>query len=84
MKLENICANCQLITMSTNFGDLEIVYSYGTPVASWSGNSFHRHWNGYSATTLRHINKAFRPSTPITKAEWEKMEVRELEVPIKF
>lgn len=82
MTIKNICTNCQLVTMSTNFGPLEIVYSYGTPVLSYSGNMYHRHWNEWSATTSRHISKAIGRTIP--KKDWEKMPVEELEVPYNF
>lgn len=82
MTIENICNNCQLVTMSTDCGRLEIVYSYGTPVLSYCGNMFHRHWSGWSATTSRHISKAIGHTIP--KKEWEKMSVEELEIPTKF
>lgn len=33
------------------------LYSYGTHVATIDGqNNFHKIWNGYSATTMRHVN----------------------------
>lgn len=81
MKIINVCTNCQLLIYNDAFGPVEVVFSYGVPVASYSGNDFHRHWDGYSVTTLRHINKALKPSTPITKKTWEAMEIREIEFP---
>ena len=53
-----------------------IVYlrSYGTRVCSIEhSGKFHKIWNGYSATTMRHIN-AFRDCynmSKLTKAEWD-------------
>ena len=82
MSAENICTNCQKVTIWTELGMMEIIYSYGTPVLSWSGNSYHRHWSGWSATTSRHISKAIGRSIP--KKEWEKMEVEALEIPSQF
>lgn len=82
MSVENICANCQKVTIWTELGMMEIIYSYGTPVLSWFGNSYHRHWSGWSATTSRHISKAIGRSIP--KKEWEKMEVEVLEIPSQF
>lgn len=32
------------------------LYSYNTKVASIIDGAFVRHWNGYSATTMRHVN----------------------------
>ena len=82
MKLENICNNCQVLSFDNIYGHNEVVFSYGIPVFSWSGNSFHRHWDGWSVTTQRHINKAF--GLHLTKAEWEKMETKELEFPNSY
>lgn len=82
MTIKNICNNCQLIEMNTNCGRLEIVYSYEIPVLSWCGNMWHRHWDGWSLTTSRHISKAIGRTIP--KKEWEQMPVEELEVPTKF
>lgn len=82
MTIKNICTNCQYVTMETNFGPLEIIYSYGIPVLSYQCNSYHRHWDGWSATTSRHISKAIGRAIP--KKEWEKMEVRELEIPTRY
>jgi len=53
------------------------LYSYGTLVAGVVEGVFIRHWAGYSATTLRHVN-AFRLShelPKIVKSEWEAIEV---------
>lgn len=33
-----------------------ILESYGTRVAAFSGGKFIKLWNGYSATTMRHVN----------------------------
>lgn len=82
MKLENICTNCQVLTFEDVFGLNEVVFSYGVPVFSWSGNAFHRHWSGWSATTQRHINRAFK--LHLTKAQWDAMEVKELEFPNSY
>lgn len=82
MKLVNICNNCQMVTMPTSCGTMEIIYSYGTPVLSYSGNMYHRHWSGWSATTSRHISKAIGRTIP--KKEWENMPIEELEIPTKF
>ena len=88
MKLENICTNCQLVT--SDDGNKETIFSYGTPVLSvvWNGEKYRlkRHWDGYSATTLKHINKAFTANNgtswypdflPLRKKEWDAMSVEE-------
>lgn len=55
-----------------------MLISCGTPVARVvADGSFHRLWDGWSATTGRHIN-AFRRAHglgKISKSEWLKMEV---------
>lgn len=33
-----------------------ILESYGTRVAAFTNGTFKRLWNGYSATTMRHVN----------------------------
>lgn len=47
--------------------------SYGTTICAIdSSRTFRRIWEGYSATTMKHVN-AFRDKfglTPITKDEW--------------
>ena len=96
MKLSNICTNCQLVE---NEGVITI-FSYGTPVLKISPNIFDdklssltRLWDGYSVTTIRHINRAldtingnyhiFRTMalmggyTSFTKKLWESMPVLE-------
>ena len=52
-----------------------ILQSYETRVCAYVNGEFIRTWNGYSATTMRHIN-AFREKfgmKPISKAEWLKL-----------
>lgn len=59
--------------ITTVYNGFQTLYSYNTPVASIDHeNRFIRLWNGYSTTTMNHIN-AFRnlynlPS--INKSEW--------------
>lgn len=56
-----------------------ILVSYDTRVARIAPDgSFRRLWSGYSATTMRHVNmfRAEHCMPAITKAQWEKMEVR--------
>lgn len=97
MKLSNICTNCQIVTSDN--GNKETIFSYGTPVLSVvfgpvdrskpiPADELHyhlvRHWDGWSATTQRHINKAFEytswypNSGKITKKEWDAMPVEEV------
>lgn len=82
MKLTNICANCQSIITEENHAE---IFSYGTHVLSikWDDAGFHtytRHWDGWSATTGRHINKALAwyGLPPINKKQWEAMPVEEV------
>ena len=56
-----------------------ILQSYDTDVCYYDATdwSFHSLWNGYSKTTMRHIN-SFRvehEGTKLSKKEWETMEV---------
>lgn len=79
MKMINVCTNCQVV--ETEQGN--VVFSYGTPVFSiydtMGGVSMgnRRLWNGWSATTQRHINKALDlyGIPHIDKAKWMKMPV---------
>lgn len=56
----------------------EYLQSYDTIVCGFDADGgFHRYWDGYSATTMRHI-KAFlecNGMTPINKREWERLKV---------
>ena len=73
-----------------NFQLLEIsyghwlVFSYNTKVLDIfvdHGNILQRRlWGGYSKTTQRHINKAlaFLGLSPISKKDWDKMDVESL------
>ena len=57
-------------------GDIELT-SYNTIVCRIRNGKFERLWNGYSATTMRHIN-AFLEFYGIEgggKAWWDKLEV---------
>lgn len=52
--------------------------SYGTIVASIDSNGvFHRHWDGYSLTTGRHLDSflEYCGKRRISKKEWESLEV---------
>jgi hypothetical protein len=57
----------------------KMLTSYTTNVASITPDGeFTRHWNGYSATTMRHVN-TFRElygMDKINKKIWESMEVK--------
>lgn len=57
---------------------LDVLYSYRTPVAMIirnGGSNFVRLWDGYSSTTMRHINtfRSIYGLDAISKKEWEKM-----------
>ena len=81
MELVNICNNAQVIIGMGKADRAYTVFSYGTPVLSMDCSGMTpklvRHWNGYSVTTMRHINKFLesREWKKLTKKEWEKMEV---------
>lgn len=55
-------------------GNSYYLYSYDTLVAVWDG-TMHRKWDGYSATTARHINEFARQyeGHGYTKSQWEKV-----------
>lgn len=56
-------------------GETKYLRSYDTIVMSRDGNGkLHRYWNGWSATTGKHI----RAFCGIGKTEWNKMEVEKL------
>lgn len=65
---------------------VDILYSYNTPIAmiilNFNGRiKFCRLWDGYSSTTMRHIN-AFRSIyglDAISKKKWEKMPTNVIE-----
>ena len=59
-------------------GKTQILYSYNTPVCQIKNGKFIKLWDGYSATTARHIHD-FRLQNgfaPMPKKEWEKLEVK--------
>lgn len=64
-----------------------VLYSYHTPIAMIirnGGSNFVRLWDGYSLTTMRHIN-AFRSLyglDAISKKQWEKIPVNDVDVDI--
>ena len=62
----------------TVYNGYRTLRSYDTPVAAINQNGkFIRLWQGYSATTMLHIN-AFRAQynlKPIGKAEWERLQI---------
>lgn len=55
-----------------------ILQSYYTKVAVIRNNEFYRLWDGFSVTTLKHINafRSFAGFKPISKREWIEMEVQ--------
>ena len=58
--LKPIYANCKSFygkAKVTDLGDLILLQSYKTTVCAIKDGRFIRIWNGYSATTMRHINE---------------------------
>ena len=53
-----------------------ILRSYYTDVASVKNGEFHKLWNGYSNTTLKHINafRQFIGMNALSKREWIELE----------
>lgn len=68
MEIKTINGHCTAVYD----GEKTTVFSYNTPVFSADPSGYHRHWAGWSATTLRDIGRA---GFPLQKKEWEKMEV---------
>lgn len=60
---------------------IKYLVSYHTLVASFDHGRMTKHWDGYSQTTMRHINEAARQfvGMTVTKKDWERMPV----VPMK-
>lgn len=74
----------QVINKNNLFADLTNrnlvkIYSYSTLVAVIENGKLHRIWNGYSVTTMKHINQVLEElSLPkVTKKEWQKMSIEE-------
>ena len=61
-----------------------VVFSYNTPVLEIVYNkgetALRRGWNGYSKTTMKHISYCLRflGLSPISKKDWDKMEIESL------
>lgn len=85
MMLTNVCTNCQIICGAGKANRAYVIFSYGTPVlavdCSGMENRLVRLWDGWSATTQRHINKALDMMPggnhygKMSKARWEGMTV---------
>lgn len=85
MMLTNVCTNCQIICGAGKADRAYMIFSYGTPVlavdCSGMENRLVRLWDGWSATTQRHINKALDMMPggnhygKMTKAIWESMAI---------
>lgn len=61
-------------------GNKKTLYSYNVKICSIVDNVFHKYWNGYSATTMRHISE-FRLQNGFSamgKKEWENLEVEDI------
>ena len=85
MTIKNICTNCQIVCGAGKADRAYVIFSYGTPVlavdCSGMENRLVRLWDGWSATTQRHINKALNMMPggnrfgKITKSMWLKMPI---------
>ena len=65
----------------TEVDGVKYLVSYETIVASVTDNRLHRHWNGYSVTTMNHVN-SFAKHFNIegaSKHEWESMNVEKID-----
>ena len=62
-------------------GNVLALRSYATIVCSLNleTGEFIRHWNGYSLTTMRHVNsfRILHNALPLNKSEWQEMAVIE-------
>lgn len=49
------------------------LFSYGVEICRFVNGKFEKVWNGYSATTMRHINEFRRQlaKEKLTKKQWE-------------
>lgn len=85
MMLTNVCTNCQIVCGAGKANRAYVIFSYGTPVlavdCAGARPCLVRLWDGWSATTQRHINKALDMMPggnrygKMDKATWEKMTV---------
>lgn len=59
-------------------GSLTLI-SYSTPVCVYADGVFYRTWDGWSSTTMRHVNSFIETYCPgysrIKKKQWEAMKV---------
>lgn len=55
-----------------------VLFSYDRPVASVEGGKLYRLWNGWSLTTMRHINSFLLGEgyNKMTKSQWEEVEYK--------
>jgi hypothetical protein len=55
----------------------KFLISYNTVVCGFKGNALERYWNGYSQTTMRHINEAAKQIAGIqmNKKAWDALKV---------
>lgn len=85
MNIKNVCTNCQIICGAGKADRAYVIFSYGLPVAAIDCSGMKprlvRLWDGWSAATQRHINKALDAMPggnrygKITKATWLKMPI---------
>lgn len=81
MNIKTINSHCVLVLTDDKNGCTwsATVFSYDTPVLHCDGatNKLYRLWGGYSATTLRDINRAM-PWQHMDKKTWDKMPVESM------
>ena len=85
MEMTNVCTNCQIVCGAEKANRAYVIFSYGTPVIAVDCSGMKpclvRLWDGWSATTQKHINKALDEMPggnrygKMTKAIWENMPV---------
>lgn len=77
MKIKTINPHCTVVytRVPSGVGIRSTVFSYDTPVLTiMENNDILRHWDGWSLTTQRDINKAI-PGAHMTKATWDTMPI---------
>ena len=83
MHIKTINTHCVVVYTSDKNGCTysATIFSYDTPVLHYDGKTetLHRLWGGYSATTIRDINRSFLWQK-MNKKTWDAMPVETLDI----
>lgn len=78
--IKTVNAHCVIVSEETEHNYVHYIYSYDTLVLTMvdygNGIILHRDWSGYSATTLRDINKCLellKSSVKVNKKLWDEL-----------